>query len=171
MMHHRTIDSPLGPLLLVGHDDGLTRIVFQSGAGRIQPDPQWQADRSLLDDAAQQLTQYFDGTRRQFSLALQPNGTPFQQQVWQALLQIPHGQTISYGELAQRIGRPTAARAVGAANGANRLPIVVPCHRVIGASGRLTGYYGGIDLKRGLLALEGHAATWQLDSETSNRHH
>jgi len=104
---------------------------------------------------ARQLAEYFAGRRREFALTLDPPGTPFQRDVWGELARIPYGATVSYGELARRVGRPAASRAVGAANGANPIPIVLPCHRVIGANGSLTGYGGGLPIKRALLALEG----------------
>jgi methylated-DNA-[protein]-cysteine S-methyltransferase len=111
-----------------------------------------------------QLAEYFAGKRRVFSLPLAPRGTPFQRSVWQALRQIPYGETVSYGELARRLGSTSGARAVGLANGANPLPIIVPCHRVIGADGSLTGFGGGLTIKRALLALEGAACVRDLFS-------
>ncbi len=116
--------------------------------------PGWEQRDDAFDDVGTQLMEYFDGRRRQFDLPLAPNGTPFQQRVWKALLDIPYGETISYGELAARIGRRSASRAVGLANGSNPLPIVIPCHRVIGSNGKLTGYGGGLAIKERLLALE-----------------
>ena len=107
-----------------------------------------------FDDVTTQLTEYFAGRRQTFELPLAPEGTPFQQRVWSALLGVPYGETISYGELAARIGRRSASRAVGLANGSNPLPIVIPCHRVIGSNGKLTGYGGGLAIKERLLALE-----------------
>jgi methylated-DNA-[protein]-cysteine S-methyltransferase len=107
-----------------------------------------------LDEVVSQLEEYFEGKRRAFDLPLAPQGTPFQQRVWRALLDIPYGETISYGELASRIGNKAASRAVGLANGSNPLPIVIPCHRVIGSNGKLTGYGGGLPIKQQLLALE-----------------
>lgn len=104
---------------------------------------------------ARELAEYFAGRRREFTLALDPPGTPFQREVWGELARIPYGATLSYGELARRIGRPAASRAVGAANGANPIPVILPCHRVIGSDGSLTGYGGGLPIKRALLALEG----------------
>lgn len=115
---------------------------------------QTQRPTPLLRRAERELQEYFAGQRRQFDLPLAPQGTPFQQSVWQALRQIPYGQTASYKQIAQAIGHPTACRAVGGANNKNPLPIFIPCHRVIGAGGSLTGYAGGLDLKQGLLALE-----------------
>ncbi|KQO64365.1 cysteine methyltransferase [Methylobacterium sp. Leaf87] len=150
--------SPIGPLLLGGTDDGLACIGFPSGKGAVTPGADWHRNDAAFAEARAQLTAYFDGRLTRFDLALAPRGTPFQLTVWQALTEIPPGETISYGELARRIGRPSASRAVGAANGANPLPIVVPCHRVIGASGALTGFAGGVETKRFLLALEGGPA-------------
>ena len=138
---------------------GLTGIYMET-SNRAQPLTEraaWQRDDARLAEARRQLTEYFAGTRTAFDLVFDEagvGGTPFQRQVWEALLEIPYGETISYGELARRIGQPLAVRAVGAANGRNPLSIVVPCHRVIGADGTLTGYGGGMDRKRLLLALE-----------------
>lgn len=112
-------------------------------------------DDSHCKPIVQELLEYFNGRRKEFTMELAPEGTEFQKIVWAELSRIPYGQTISYGELARRIGRPTASRAVGAANGRNPIPIVVPCHRVIGTSGTLTGYAGGLEIKRGLLEIEG----------------
>ena len=148
------LPSPNGPLLLAGGDEGLACIGFLSGKGAVTPRSDWQRDETAFGPARTQLDAYFAGRLTRFDLALAPRGTPFQLAVWQALTEIPPGETISYGELARRIGRPSASRAVGAANGANPLPIVVPCHRVIGAGGALTGFAGGIETKRFLLALE-----------------
>ena len=147
-------DSPVGRLLLAGNPDGLSLISFPSGSRKQRPAPGWQRDDAILASAAAQLAEYFAGRRRSFALPLRPTGTAFQLSVWQALREIPFGETISYGELARRIGQPSAARAVGAANGANPLPIVVPCHRVIGADNSLTGFGGGLETKRFLLAHE-----------------
>ncbi|WAJ29208.1 methylated-DNA--[protein]-cysteine S-methyltransferase [Antarcticirhabdus aurantiaca] len=148
------LDSPIGPLLLAGDGERLSRIGFPSGKGVVAPRPDWRRADGAFASARAQLGDYFAGRRHAFDLALDPVGTPFQLEVWRALLDIPAGETISYGELARRIGRPAASRAVGAANGANPLPIVVPCHRVIGANGTLTGFGGGLDTKRRLLDLE-----------------
>ena len=146
--------SPVGPLRLAADDDGLCLL----------PDPRhplhanggWHGgDNAVLAETRRQLGDYFSGTRRHFDLPLAPRGTPFQLGVWRALSTIPYGATISYRELAERIGQPSAMRAVGAANGRNPLPIVVPCHRVIGADGSLTGFGGGLPTKRFLLQLEG----------------
>ena len=128
-----------------------------SGVGadlQVGPSPDWNHDDAGFGDVVSQLGEYFEGRRRQFDLPLAPAGTPFQQRVWSALLDIPYGETISYGELASRIGQKSASRAVGLANGSNPLPIVIPCHRVIGANGKLTGYGGGLPIKERLLAHE-----------------
>ncbi len=150
-----TIDSPVGRLLLGGDGERLTRIHFQDGPCPLRPAAHWQAAVRPFAAAIEQLAQYFAGQRRRFDLPLAPTGTEFQLRVWQALCAIPYGATLSYGELARRIGNPRASRAVGLANGANPLPVVVPCHRVIGANGALTGFGGGVPIKRALLALEG----------------
>ncbi|OLP43392.1 methylated-DNA--[protein]-cysteine S-methyltransferase [Rhizobium oryziradicis] len=148
------MNSPIGSLLLAGDGHRLSRIGFPSGKGAVQPKPEWMFDDAAFDEAKAQLQAYFDGKRQEFDLPLDLNGTNFQCDVWQELIRIPFGVTISYGELARRIGRLSASRAVGAANGANPLPIVIPCHRVIGANGSLTGFGGGLDTKKWLLALE-----------------
>ena len=154
-----TIVSPVGPLLLCSDGVGLTGLHFQAG-----PNPQLvrsarEKPCGLLWVAAVQLAEYFDGRRRTFDLPLAWQGTDFQQQVWRALTEIPFGRTLSYAELASVIGRPRASRAVGLANGANPIPIVVPCHRVIGSNGSLTGFGGGLSIKRWLLAHEGAASS------------
>ena len=152
------LGSPVGRLLLAGDSGGLRLVGFPGERGALRPLADWRRDDRVLADAIIQLEEYFAGERREFSLPLQPIGTPFQKIVWSALRSIPYGATISYGELARRIGQPSAARAVGAANGANPLPIIVPCHRVIGADRSLTGFGGGLETKRFLLALEGGIA-------------
>lgn len=156
-MHYRYLDTPIGRLLLARDDAGLRQICFE-GPAEAGPDVSASAGAGprddVFEDVVAQLTEYFAGTRRQFELPLAPAGTPFQQRVWAALLDIPYGHTISYGELAARIGQKSASRAVGLANGSNPLPIVIPCHRVIGANGKLTGYGGGLPIKERLLALE-----------------
>jgi len=151
---YATITSPVGPLLLSGDDQGLRLISFQRGGHRVKPDPSWRLDQQRFADVIGQLEAYFAGELRSFHLRLAPEGTPFQLAVWNALLAIPYGETISYGELARRSGHARASRAVGAANGRNPLPIVIPCHRVIGQDGSLTGYGGGVRIKETLLALE-----------------
>jgi methylated-DNA-[protein]-cysteine S-methyltransferase len=153
-LRYTTLESPLGPVLVAGDEAGLRRISFQHGTRALEPGPGWRRDDAALAEAAGQLRAYFAGARRGFDLPLAPLGTEFQQRVWRALCEIPYGETISYGELARRVGQPSASRAVGAANGRNPLPIVVPCHRVIGSTGRLVGFGGGLHLKEGLLGLE-----------------
>jgi len=147
-------ESPAGPLLLAGSRDGLYYLSFPSGRHAVAIEHEWIEDRSLFDDAIRQLREYFAGERTTFSLTLKPEGTDFQRAVWAELQNIPYGETISYKELADRIGRPKAVRAVGAANGANPIPIIIPCHRVIGNDGSLTGFGGGLPLKKRLLELE-----------------
>lgn len=147
-------DSPLGEILLCGDDDGLHRLVL---AAEETPDPaEARHDEAALLDAREQLLAYLAGRRRHFSLTLAPGGSEFQRQVWAALLRIPYGETRTYGDLARRLGREGAARAIGAASGANPLPLLIPCHRVVAADG-LGGYSGGPALKRRLLTLEGVA--------------
>lgn len=144
-------DSPIGPLLLAGDGVGLCRLSIRDTT----PEWDWVAEPHRFIEVCQQLAAYFAGQLRDFSLPLVPRGTPFQQRVWAELGKIPYGETISYGELARRIGQPTAARAVGMANHHNPLPIVIPCHRVIGTSGKLVGYGGGLDVQQALLEREG----------------
>jgi methylated-DNA-[protein]-cysteine S-methyltransferase len=148
------IESPLGPLLLVADEAGLREIRFVNGRHLTAPEPSWKEDRAPLSKTIQQLQTYFAGELESFDLQLAPEGTPFQLEVWRRLCDIPYGETISYGELAGRIGNPKASRAVGLANGSNPIPIVIPCHRVIGSNGKLTGYGGGLPIKEKLLALE-----------------
>ena len=141
------IDSPIGPLTLVERDGALARLAFGAHGESSPPTP-------LLIRAAEQLHEYFAGERRSFDVPLAPAGTEFQLACWRALAEIPYGETRSYGEQARRIGRPDRARAVGAANGANPIAIILPCHRVIGADGSLVGFGGGLETKRRLLDLE-----------------
>lgn len=154
---YHDFDTLIGTLRVVGDDGGIERIDLPNAAAG-DPAPEWRAGSGPLPEpiraAKRQLREYFDGERRDFDLPLAPAGTPFQRRVWDELRRIPYGETISYGELARRIGKPTASRAVGAANGRNPLAIVVPCHRVIGADGTLTGYGGGLPVKESLLAHE-----------------
>jgi methylated-DNA-[protein]-cysteine S-methyltransferase len=148
------IDSPIGPLLLAADDSGLRQIHFINGRHPAKPDPAWLKDPTQLKETINQLHAYFAGDLEEFTLPLAPEGTKFQLEVWRQLTTIPYGQTISYGELARRIHNPNASRAVGLANGSNPIPIVIPCHRVIGSNGKLTGYGGGLPIKEKLLALE-----------------
>ena len=153
-MNYRYVKSPIGEILVAGDSDGLKFIGFPDGKGRLEPEPSWQLESDGFADVTRQLGEYFAGTRKRFDLKLAPHGTPFQLQVLQALQQIPYGETRSYRDIATGIGKPKAVRAVGAANGRNPLPIIIPCHRVIGADGSLTGFGGGLPAKRFLLDLE-----------------
>jgi methylated-DNA-[protein]-cysteine S-methyltransferase len=144
----QTLDTPIGLLEVTANDNGLTKVAFVDAG-----EQGFQANKHTLD-AVQQLTEYFEGKRSQFSLALAAEGTDFQKCVWQALLTVPYGKTTSYGEIARQIDKPKAVRAVGAANGRNPLAIVVPCHRIIGSSGKLVGYASGLPRKTFLLNLE-----------------
>ena len=153
-MNWTRLESPVGELWLAGDGSALREIRFRGGRRCTEPDAGWREGGALLERAARQLEQYFAGERRTFDLPLALEGTDFQRAVWRELERIPYGTTISYGELARRVGNPRASRAVGAANGRNPLPIVVPCHRVIGGDGRLTGFGGGLPVKEALLALE-----------------
>ena len=146
--------SPIGELLLSGDGRVLHGLHMLDGRRPVEPDPAWRRDDGAFHEVRRQLTEYFGGGRERFELPLALAGTPFQGEVWQALREIPYGETISYGELARRIGRPRAVRAVGLANGRNPIAVIVPCHRVIGANGTLTGYGGGVERKRLLLDLE-----------------
>ena len=154
-MLYRHIDSPIGQLLLAGDEDGLKFIGFPEGKGKVAVDTAWEHKADSFSDAKSQLLEYFQGRRHAFDLKLAPSGTDFQLAVLAALQTIPSGETRSYLDIAKQIGRPKAVRAVGAANGRNPLPIVIPCHRVIGADGSLTGFGGGLEAKRFLLELEG----------------
>ena len=158
------ISTPVGRLRLTGDEEGLRSISFQN---RIHP-AALAGSRLRTEEpfreAIAQLNAYFAGELRRFDLPLAPEGTPFQREVWSALTAIPYGETVSYGGLARRLGRPAASRAVGAANGRNPIPIVVPCHRVIGADGSLTGFGGGLAIKRRLLDLEARTSGASLFS-------
>lgn len=146
--------SPIGPLQLRGTQGVLTAVFMKDHRHQPALPPDAVNDRAPFREAQRELGEYFAGGRRKFSLAFKTMGTPFQERVWEALCSVPYGETISYGELARRIGHPRAVRAVGMATGRNAVSIVVPCHRVIGATGSLTGYGGGLERKRFLLALE-----------------
>jgi methylated-DNA-[protein]-cysteine S-methyltransferase len=148
------VPSPLGEILLIGEGGRLCGLYMKLESGWLPRTQLGLRDDAALPVVREQLAQYFDGARREFDLPLQLEGTEFQRRAWEALLEIPYGETRSYGEQARRIGLPDAARAVGAANGQNPVSIIVPCHRVIGANGALTGYGGGIERKRWLLAHE-----------------
>lgn len=154
-MYYHIMPSPIGDLLLAGDDDTLRLVHFQSGPRPLKPAPHWERAAHPFGEVVRQLKAYFEGTLQAFDLPLAPEGTAFQLKVWRALRTIPYGKTWSYGELARHIRNPSASRAVGAANGQNPIPVIVPCHRVIGADGSLTGFGGGLAIKQQLLALEG----------------
>lgn len=152
-LHATTIDTPIGQLTLVASDDGLRRVHFPTD-DPVTDDADFDDAHPVLVATARQLDEYFAGDRRDFDLPLDLVGTDFQREAWLALADVPYGETTSYGEQAERIGRPGAFRAVGAANGKNPVPIVLPCHRIVGADGSLTGFAGGLALKEQLLGLE-----------------
>lgn len=154
MREYRYVDSPIGRLLLIGVGEILEELHFPNSSTRKERDDSSQLNDNGLTVAYEQLSEYFQGTRTQFSIKLQPKGTDFQKKVWQQLSKIPYGETTHYGEIAKRIGNPKGSRAVGLANGKNPIPIIVPCHRVIGKDGSLTGFGGGLEIKKQLLALE-----------------
>ena len=149
------LDAPFGPLLIAGDLEAVRRIQFPKGGRAVEPEAGWrESSRGPVGEAVRQLREYFAGRRSGFDLPLALEGTAFQRAVWRALQEIPYGATISYGELARRVGNPKASRAVGSANGANPLPIVIPCHRVIAGDGSLGGFGGGLPVKQVLLDLE-----------------
>jgi methylated-DNA-[protein]-cysteine S-methyltransferase len=154
MTRYTVIDSPIGALLVARDDEGITALLLPQGRRPARPAPDWVRDDAAFDDARTQLAEYFAGTRTTFTLPLHLIGSAFQRRVWSALREIPCGATTSYGAIAESIGAPGAARAVGLANGQNPVAIIVPCHRVIGADGSLTGYGGGLPTKRWLLEHE-----------------
>jgi methylated-DNA-[protein]-cysteine S-methyltransferase len=147
-------ESPVGSLLLAGDGVSLELLSFPSGKAVRQPEPDWMRRNDAFKPVKEQLTAYFAGALTNFDLKLKLQGTDFQSNVWQALMQIPFGETRSYGDIAVMVGKPGASRAVGAANGQNPLPIVIPCHRVIGSDGGLTGFGGGLECKKFLLSHE-----------------
>ena len=153
-----TVESPVGPLTLTAREGALSGLHMQDQRHAPAPSPEWQRDDGAFEDAVEQLHAYFAGTLTDFDLPLALDGTDFQRRVWSALCEIPYGETISYGELARRVGRPGAARAVGLANGRNPVGIIVPCHRVIRADGSMTGYGGGLQRK-----------VWLLEHEAAQR--
>ncbi len=153
-----SLDSPVGELFLTSNGEAITELFMDKRKGGPKPIDNWLRDDSRFREAADQLRAYFAGELTDFDLPIVTTGAPFQQRVWNELRKIPYGSTISYGELAQRVGNPKASRAVGAANGSNPISIIIPCHRVIGSNGNLTGYGGGIERKKFLLEFE--AETW-----------
>ena len=153
-MRYTIMPSPIGPLLLAGDESGLRFVHFSTGRRPQSPAPEWIEDKKPFQEVAGQLAAYFAGKLQKFDLPLAPQGTDFQLLVWRHLQEIPYGETTSYGQLAKQIGKPAASRAVGLANGSNPIPIIIPCHRVIGSNGDLTGFGGGLPIKKKLLALE-----------------
>lgn len=162
-MYYSYLSSPIGDLLLAGNGEALQLVGFPTGKSRTRHQDDWHHDDSVFAEERRQLTAYFNGELTRFSLKLAPQGTDFQKSVWDALLTIPYGQTCSYGHIAQQINRPKASRAVGAANGQNPIPIIIPCHRVIGSTGKLTGFGGGLPTKEKLLGLEQRFSPFRLE--------
>ena len=156
MRYYDTLDSPWGGMLIAASERGITGVYFNRQKYHPKRDAGWQhaPENAHLKKAKKQLAEYFTGKRKAFDLELDPTGSPFQRRVWKAISGVRYGETISYGELARRCGFPEGARAAGAATGRNPIGIIVPCHRIVGSSGKLTGYAGGLDKKRALLALE-----------------
>jgi methylated-DNA-[protein]-cysteine S-methyltransferase len=154
-MNYCVMETSIGPLLVAGDREAVRYIKFPRNGTARKPEPEWQeSSGGAVREAVKQLREYFAGRRTEFDLSVAPEGTAFQRSVWRQLQEIPYGETISYGELARRVGNPNASRAVGAANGKNPIPIVIPCHRVIGSNGKLTGFGGGLPIKEALLTLE-----------------
>ncbi|PYT44669.1 MAG: cysteine methyltransferase [Acidobacteria bacterium] len=151
---YTTLESPVGTLLLAGDSQALRMVSFESSKHAEPPQADWKQDKAPFAEVIRQLRAYFRGERKEFDLPLAPEGTEFQLRVWNRLRTIPYGETISYAQLAERIGNPKAVRAVGLANGSNPIPIIIPCHRVIGSDGSLTGFGGGLPTKKMLLELE-----------------
>ena len=154
VLAYTSMESPIGPLLLAGDERGLRLVYFVNGRRPMSPRSDWVEDKKPFKEVIHQLDAYFEGKLQDFDLPLVLDGTEFQLLVWSNLKEIPYGETISYGQLADRIGSPNAARAVGLANSSNPIPIIIPCHRVIGSNGDLTGFGGGLPIKKKLLALE-----------------
>ncbi|MCZ6867931.1 MAG: methylated-DNA--[protein]-cysteine S-methyltransferase [Gammaproteobacteria bacterium] len=153
-MHYSYVESPIGDLLVAGDDGVLKLVSFPRGSMAREPGEGWERKDSEFDEVRRELGEYFEGKRESFDVPLEADGTDFQRDVLGALQQIPYGETRTYGEIAEHLGKPKASRAVGAANGRNPIPILIPCHRVIGSDGSLTGFGGGIDTKEFLLSLE-----------------
>jgi methylated-DNA-[protein]-cysteine S-methyltransferase len=159
MYYYDYYDSPHGRMLLVSSENAVTAVYFVGQKYAATPQKDWRRDRDLaaLRQARRELDEYFAGKRRRFDVSLAPEGTPFQRAVWKAIAAVEFGKTITYGELAKRAGRPGSARAAGAATGRNPISVIVPCHRIVGSDGSLTGYAGGLKKKQALLKLEGRA--------------
>ena len=152
--YYTRLESPVGPLLLAGDESALMELSFIAGKRKVRNEAGWREDPRPFAKTIRQLRAYFEGDLREFDLSLRPHGTEFQLRVWRELQTVPYGETTSYGRLAARLGQPHAARAVGLANATNPIPIIIPCHRVIGKNGSLTGFGGGLWMKEKLLALE-----------------
>ena len=155
-MYYTTFNTPLCPITLVGDANGLRHLHLDTGHGKKQFEchPDWIFNRDFFRDVEKQIQEYMEGKRDKFEVKIHPEGTDFQQKVWQALQDIPYGALRSYGEIAKAVGNPKAARAVGAANGKNPIPLIIPCHRVVGSDGTMTGFGSGIDIKEKLIQLE-----------------
>lgn len=164
-MYYCYLKTPIGDLLLGGDADALHLIGFPEGSMRREPEQDWIYSEKPFQEACAQLSDYFAGKRKTFDLKLSPDGTEFQRRVLDELQQIPYGVTVTYADIAERIGKPKAVRAVGAANGRNPIPIVIPCHRVIGSDGKMTGFGGGIPTKEALLRLELENSQFQPDTD------
>jgi methylated-DNA-[protein]-cysteine S-methyltransferase len=154
-MYYHIVESPIGPILLAGDEEGLKYVNFMKSKKKIEVPDSWQENEDFFRAISEQLEAYFSGQLKSFDVKMAPKGTEFQKSVWKALKEIPYGETRTYGEVAKSIGNPKASRAVGLANNRNPIAIIVPCHRVIGADGKLTGYASGLDIKEFLLKLEG----------------
>ncbi|AKB18938.1 methylated-DNA--[protein]-cysteine S-methyltransferase [Methanosarcina sp. WWM596] len=153
-MYYHIVESPIGPILLAGDEDGLKYVNFLKGKTKIEVPDDWVENEDFFSEISRQLEAYFAGKLKSFEVKLAPEGTEFQKSVWRSLCEISYGETRTYGEIAKIIGNPKASRAVGFANNRNPISIIVPCHRVIGANGKLTGYASGLDIKEFLLKLE-----------------
>lgn len=158
LVRYSIVESPLGRILIAGSGHGIRTVSFLDGTAPVHISSDWMLSPESFRNAEEQLTAYFRGALREFDVELDLEGTEFQIEVWNELRRVPYGRTSSYTEIAAAIGRPKAVRAVGAANGANPVPVFIPCHRILGSDGRLTGYRGGIDIKRRLIELEQRAA-------------
>jgi methylated-DNA-[protein]-cysteine S-methyltransferase len=154
-MHYTYVDTPIGPMFVAGDTDAVHEVSFSTGHQAREPRDGWTEDAPALRYVTTQIEEYFAGDRREFDLPLSMHGTDFQKRVWTELLAIPFGESRTYGEMAERLGTPGAARAVGRANATNHIPLIVPCHRVVGADGSLTGFGGGMPTKQWLLRFEG----------------
>ncbi len=161
LLEYARVESPVGVVVVTGNRESVQGVWFE-GPPALGPMPAGVAGTGPVAEAVRQLSEYFARKRAAFDLPIAPAGTPFQRRVWDELQKVPYGDTVSYGEIARRIGHPTASRAVGAANGANPIPIIIPCHRAVGSDGSMTGYGGGVERKRTLLAIESGQAPLAL---------